>query len=502
MYSKNRWVLTLLVLCFAFVSFTPLTAQELILSKVYMKDGNVFIGEITRYESGIITIKTEYGTFNLDDSKVKYITVSESELKESYKEPCIVLKDGKVIPGKVSSYISVLKRVKVRSNYGDIMIDRFKDIALIVLEPVEGKPWLSGWAYRKKITIAGSAGAGTNYQVLLKIGESSGASGADFNLEGLSAKFPSGKNDGGDLRFTASDGVTLQDFWVENVNGTSPNRVAYVWVKVSEDLGTNRDIYVYFGNPNATNQSNVQNTFIREINGVKASWHFDEGLGTTAYDSSGNNNNGRIYGATWIDGKFGKALNFNGSNNYVSIPDNSSLYFYDFTFITWIKTITITGTQYILEKDIIGTGTHDYEWRVDGGKLRLIIGINGINYDVLGNVVVDDEKWHFVVGRRSGNIIEVWVDGSLDNSNTAEKGQVDGAGEPLDISNGWSLPGFFNGIIDELFMFDRALTYTEILDLYNNYGYTTINYPGKVLVRKYASPEPAFSSAGAEEKRN
>jgi hypothetical protein len=119
---------------------TPLTAQELILSKVYMKDGNVFIGEITRYESGIITIKTEYGTFNLDDSKVKYITVSESELKESYKEPCIVLKDGKVIPGKVSSYISVLKRVKVSSNYGDIMIDRFKDIALIILEPVEVTP--------------------------------------------------------------------------------------------------------------------------------------------------------------------------------------------------------------------------------------------------------------------------------------------------------------------------------------------------------------------------
>jgi len=88
MYSKKRLILTLLVLCFAFVSFTPLTAQELILSKVYMKDGNVFIGEITRYESGIITIKTEYGTFNLDDGKVKYITVSESELKESYSDSC------------------------------------------------------------------------------------------------------------------------------------------------------------------------------------------------------------------------------------------------------------------------------------------------------------------------------------------------------------------------------------------------------------------------------
>jgi hypothetical protein len=122
--------------------------------------------------------------------------------------------------------------------------------------------WLTGWKYRKKITIQGSSGAGTNYQVLLRVGESSGATGADFHLEGLADNFPSGKNQGGDLRFTSSDGSTLLDFWVENVIGTAPNRVAYVWVEVSEDLGNNRDIFCYFGNPNATNASNIVNTFI------------------------------------------------------------------------------------------------------------------------------------------------------------------------------------------------------------------------------------------------
>jgi hypothetical protein len=118
------------------------------------------------------------------------------------------------------------------------------------------------WSCRKKITIQGSTGAGTNYQVLLKIGESSGSTGADFHLEGHSAIFPSGKNDGGDLRFTASDGSTLLDFWVEQVTGTSPNRVAYVWVEVSADLGSNQDIYCYFGNPAASNASNGVNTFL------------------------------------------------------------------------------------------------------------------------------------------------------------------------------------------------------------------------------------------------
>jgi hypothetical protein len=54
------------------------------------------------------------------------------------------------------------------------------------------------------------------------------------------------------------------------------------------------------------------------------------------------------------------------------------------------------------------------------------------------------------------------------------------------------------GIIDEVRIYSRQLLPEEILDLYNNYGYTTPNYPGKVLVRKYIFPEPTVS-IGAEE---
>ena len=93
------------------------------------------------------------------------------------------------------------------------------------------------------------------------MGESSGATGEDFDVGGNSANFPSVKNDGGDLRFTASDGTTLLPFWVESVSGTTPNRVANVWVKVSADLGSNQDIYIYYGNSSATNGSNGDNTF-------------------------------------------------------------------------------------------------------------------------------------------------------------------------------------------------------------------------------------------------
>ena len=122
--------------------------------------------------------------------------------------------------------------------------------------------WLNGWDYRKKITIQGQSGAGTDYQVLLKVGESSGASGCDFHVEGHSANFPSDKNQSGDLRFTKSDGTTLLKFWVEKVEGTSPNRVAYCWVKIADNLDNNVDIYCYYGNSDATNISNGDDTFL------------------------------------------------------------------------------------------------------------------------------------------------------------------------------------------------------------------------------------------------
>jgi len=122
--------------------------------------------------------------------------------------------------------------------------------------------WLTGWQYRKKVTISGSPGAGTNYQVLLKVGESSGASGCDFHVEGNSANFPSDKNQSGDLRFTDDDGTALLSFWVEKVEGTSPNRTAHIWVKVTDSLDSDADIYCYYGNSEASNVSDPDNTFI------------------------------------------------------------------------------------------------------------------------------------------------------------------------------------------------------------------------------------------------
>ena len=109
--------------------------------------------------------------------------------------------------------------------------------------------WLSGWSYRKEITITGQSGAGTNYQAKLNIGDSAGG---DFHLEGHCTNFPQ------DIEVTDNDGTTLLKFWIEDLTA-DPLKM---WVKVADDLGSNQTIYVYYGKSGATTNSNIEDTFL------------------------------------------------------------------------------------------------------------------------------------------------------------------------------------------------------------------------------------------------
>ena len=69
-------------------------------------------------------------------------------------------------------------------------------------------------------------------------------------------------------------------------------------------------------------------------------WKFDDGTGTTAVDSSGNGNDATVYGnAQWIDGWLDGALQFDGVDDYIEVPDNDTLDVGkgDISFMLWIK---------------------------------------------------------------------------------------------------------------------------------------------------------------------
>jgi hypothetical protein len=320
--------------------------------------------------------------------------------------------------------------------------------------------WLTGWQYRKKINLTGSVGAGTNYQVLLKVGESSGASGYDFHVNGHSANFPSGKNQGGDLRFTANDGITLLDFWVESVAGTSPNRVANIWVEVSADLGTNQSIYCYYGNPNATNVSNGDNTFL----------FFDDfegsSLDTTKWDS----------GITVLS--YGNSI-----INFQSSINNHRYLIYKLATYSDVK---LVARQYDTSiYPVIGLVSRKSS---SSGSV-----IDSLYYNRIYNFNATD-SYHEIRKRVSGAESAV-VQNTLTNfkANSWIHQEL--------LAYGSNLKSYFYRESDG---FSHTVSAT---DTSHTSGYVGLfaEWTGKNIycdwffVAKYVSPEPAFSSAGNEE---
>ena len=89
-----------------------------------------------------------------------------------------------------------------------------------------------------------------------------------------------------------------------------------------------------------------------------AAYAFNEGTGTTVYDSSGNGNNGTITNATWTtSGKYGDALVFNGTNALVTIPDSTLLHLTTgMTLEAWVNPSTVTSAW----TDVIYKGNDNY----------------------------------------------------------------------------------------------------------------------------------------------
>ena len=213
-------------------------------------------------------------------------------------------------------------------------------------------------------------------------------------------------------------------------------------------------------------------------NGLVGYWSFDEGTSTIAHDFSGNKNNGTLTGSTtiptWTNGKLGKALSFDGTSAMVSVPflNPDTL-----TWSAWIKTSSaatqaIAGTNY---------GNASTFWHgglmVVSGKAYMTIGyISSAYQNVSGTKIVNDNKWHHIVMTSNTSGSFLYVDGVQDASSTYYVGQVAGQSETntnigvlqsYDFGQGKIIyANYFNGSIDDARLYSRALSATEVLNLY------------------------------------
>ena len=220
-------------------------------------------------------------------------------------------------------------------------------------------------------------------------------------------------------------------------------------------------VMMYYGNSGATTTSSASDTYFNPV----SYYYLDE----DATDSVGTND-GTIGGATSTTGKIGTAYSFDGSTSYIEVPYNadlsSALGAGDSTVTAWVYlTSSATSTILSLKKDSTGHATIDldvtsgYLRFIDDGAARVIS-----SYSTL----LPLNQWVFVSYRkdRTNTINYLGVNG-VEESFTSSTGSTVGDNNPLEIGKLYASGNYWIGKIDEVAIYNKALTSTEISELYN-----------------------------------
>jgi len=204
-------------------------------------------------------------------------------------------------------------------------------------------------------------------------------------------------------------------------------------------------------------------------------WKFDESAGTIAYDSQGSNN-GTINGATWTIGHDGNgALNFDGANDYVDVPDNSSqqITTNQITLTAWIMLSADVGNTQ--RRIICKQQSSNIAWGFEifgngyggstGNQLVFHDSSGTAWYNCISQTHLGFNRWYYIAVTDNAGEIRIYLDGQLDYSSDV------GYGIPGNISASIKIgcvesEKFFNGAIDDVRFYDRALSAAEIQQLY------------------------------------
>jgi glucose/arabinose dehydrogenase/PKD repeat protein len=201
--------------------------------------------------------------------------------------------------------------------------------------------------------------------------------------------------------------------------------------------------------------------------GLVAAWGFNEGSGTTTADASGNNNTATLFGGpTRVAGKYGNALSFDQVNDYLSVPNSSSLNFSGnaMTLSMWINPGTISGDSVVLGKfwnTNMTSPYYQYGLELSGGRPHFYIGtttgLRGANMDT----ALALNQWTHLAVVFNGLTAQFYVNGTMVSSKSLSA-SITARGMALRMGADADTQQFYRGLLDNVRIYNRALSGTEV----------------------------------------
>lgn len=225
------------------------------------------------------------------------------------------------------------------------------------------------------------------------------------------------------------------------------------------------------------------NVVIADIsNDLIAYWNFNESQGSSVYDSSGLGNTGSIMGATRVNGISGNALDFDGINDYVVVADKPSQQITtdQLSISLWFNLQQDVGNaqkRLICKQEYDNTGN---AWGLEffgeglygspGNQLVFHDSTGTAAYNCYSGALVETDKWYHVVVVDNAGQISFYLNGGLVHSSNQGYGIPSNIPAEIMIGrtcyNPWGATMYFDGLIDEVRLYNRPLNTGEIQELY------------------------------------
>ena len=204
--------------------------------------------------------------------------------------------------------------------------------------------------------------------------------------------------------------------------------------------------------------------------GLVGQWKLDEDIGTTTYDTSGNGNDGTLYNAparlSSTNCIIGSCLSLGGTNQYVQVVSTSTLDgFGSMTISMWIKPNALSGYQSLVEKNY----SSGYELILNGSSIDSNAKIGSTYYPhIATGGSVQTGTWTFVSLVYNGSTLLLYKDAQVVATTTGLSGPIASSTGNLFVGErgGSALP--FNGYIDDIRIYNRALSINELKGLYES----------------------------------